>query len=311
MLDPNLLRRELAATAERLAARGFELDVARLEALERERKELQVRTQALQNERNTRSKAIGKAKAAGEDIAPLLAEVGRLGEDLKAAEARLGEIQARIDDIALGVPNLVHESVPIGTSEDDNREERRWGEPPAFGFEARDHVDLGVPAGGIDFETASKLAGSRFVTLQGEYARLHRALTQFMLDLHTREHGYREVYVPYLVNADTLTGTGQLPKFGQDLFHVVEHGFYLIPTAEVPLTNFAADRILEADELPLKLAAHTPCFRSEAGSHGKDTRGMLRQHQFEKVELVQVVRPADSYDALEALTGHAETVLQR
>ncbi len=311
MLDPTLLRRDLEQTAARLATRGFELDVERVSALEAERKAVQVRTQELQGERNARSKAIGKAKAAGEDIEPLRAEVGRLGEELKASEQRLREIQEVLDDLALGMPNLAHESVPVGGSEDDNREERRWGEPPAFDFEPRDHVALGEALGGIDFELAGRLAGSRFVTLAGELARMQRALTQFMLDLHTREHGYREVYVPFMVNAATLRGTGQLPKFEEDLFRADPHGLYLIPTAEVPLTNFAADRILDAEELPLKLVAHTPCFRSEAGSYGKDTRGMLRQHQFEKVEMVQIVHPERSYEALESLTGNAETVLQR
>ncbi len=311
MLDPNLLRRDLDQTAARLAARGFELDVERVSALEAERKAVQVRTQELQGERNARSKAIGKAKAAGEDIEPLRAEVGRLGEELKGSEQRLREIQEALDEIALGVPNVTHESVPVGSSEEENREERRWGEPRAFDFEPRDHVALGEALDGVDFELAGRLAGSRFVTLAGPLARMQRALTQFMLDLHTREHGYREVYVPFMVNAATLRGTGQLPKFEEDLFRVEPHGLYLIPTAEVPLTNFAADRILDVGELPLKLVAHTPCFRSEAGSYGKDTRGMLRQHQFEKVEMVQIVHPDSSYEALESLTANAETVLQR
>ena len=295
MIDPQLLRHDLEGTAARLAERGFELDVAAYAALEAERKEVQTRTQSLQAERNARPKSIGKAKAAGEDIEPLLAEVGRLGDELKASEQRLKEIQDALDEVLMGVPNLAHDSVPVGRDEDDNREERRWGEPRAFDFEPKDHVDL---------------AGSRFVALSGQVARLHRALAQFMLDLHTREHGYRETSVPLLVNADTLTGTGQLPKFAADLFHVAEHGYYLIPTAEVPLTNLVRGRILDADDLPLKLVGHTPCFRSEAGSYGKDVRGMLRQHQFEKVELVHVVRPDASYDALEELTGHAERVLQ-
>ena len=310
MIDPQLLRHDLEGTAARLAERGFELDVAAYAALEAERKEVQTRTQSLQAERNARSKSIGKAKAAGEDIEPLLAEVGRLGDELKASEQRLKEIQDALDEVLMGVPNLAHDSVPVGRDEDDNREERRWGEPRAFDFEPKDHVDLGAGLGGMDFEAGSLLAGSRFVALSGQVARLHRALAQFMLDLHTREHGYRETSVPLLVNADTLTGTGQLPKFAADLFHVAEHGYYLIPTAEVPLTNLVRGRILDADELPLKLVGHTPCFRSEAGSYGKDVRGMLRQHQFEKVELVHVVRPDASYDALEELTGHAERVLQ-
>ena len=311
MLDPTLFRKQLKETAERLARRGFRLDVDRVAALEGERKQVQVRTQELQNERNTRSKAIGKAKGAGEDIAPLVAEVSRLGDELKAQESRLEEIQKELEAITLGVPNIAHESVPVGEDEEDNREERQWGEPTRFNFEPKDHVDLGAIHGDMDFELASKIAGSRFVTLRGPLARMHRALTQFMIDLHTREHGYTEAYVPYLLNTDALTGTGQLPKFDDDLFHVNEQGFYLIPTAEVPLSNFARERILEPEELPMKLVAHTPCFRSEAGSYGKDTRGMLRQHQFEKVELVHIVRPEDSYDALEELTGHAETVLQR
>jgi seryl-tRNA synthetase len=311
MIDPQLLRRDLEGTAARLAGRGFRLDTAAYSALETERKAVQTRTQELQSERNARSKAIGKAKAAGEDIGPLLAEVGRLGDDLKASEQRLREIQEALDDIAMGIPNLPHESVPVGRDEDDNREERRRGELPVMDFEPKDHVDLGAALGGMDFESAALLAGSRFVTLSGPVARLHRALAQFMLDLHTVEHGYQETIVPLLVNADTLTGTGQLPKFGEDLFQVAEQGYYLIPTAEVPLTNLVRGRILDAEALPLKLVGHTPCFRSEAGSHGKDVRGMLRQHQFEKVELVHVVRPDDSYRALEELTEHAETVLQR
>ncbi len=311
MIDPNLIRRELDDTARRLAVRGFELDVKRLRALEEERKAVQVRTQELQNERNVRSKAIGKAKAAGEDIQPLVTEVSRLGQALKESETRLNQIQAALNDILLGIPNLTHESVPVGQSEEDNREERRVGEPPRFDFEIKDHVDLGEGLGYMDFELAGKLAGSRFVTFSGPIAKLHRALARFMLDLHVEEHGYTEVYVPFLVNPETLTGTGQLPKFGDDLFHIENADFYLIPTAEVPVTNIVRDRIVEASELPLKFVCHTPCFRSEAGSYGKDTRGMLRQHQFEKVELVHIVRPEDSYDALEELTGHAEEVLKR
>jgi seryl-tRNA synthetase len=311
MLDPALLRRALDDTAERLAARGFRLDVERFGVLEDERKRVQVRTQELQSERNTRSKSIGKAKAAGEDIEPLLTEVGRLGDELKGSEQRLREIQAELDDLLLGVPNLVHQSVPVGSSEADNREERRFGEPTVFDFEPRDHVELGESLGGLDFDLAGRLAGSRFVSLSGPLARMQRALTQFMINLHTREHGYREIYVPFMVNAETLTGTGQLPKFEEDLFKVVPHDLYLIPTAEVPVTNVARDRIFDAEELPLKLVAHTPCFRSEAGSYGKDTRGMLRQHQFEKVEMVQITDPERSYEALEELTGNAEAVLQR
>jgi seryl-tRNA synthetase len=312
MLDPRLIRNQLDETAARLAGRGFKLDTGRLAALEAERKEVQVRTQALQNERNTRSKAIGKAKAAGEDIAPLMAEVADLGEQLKQDEARLETLQAQLNDILLGVPNIPHDSVPAGKDENDNAEVRRWGEPPAFSFTPKDHVDLGERLGGLDFETAAKIAGARFAVMSGPLARLHRALIQFMLDLHTREHGYIETYVPYIVNADSLRGTGQLPKFEEDLFKLNgEQDYYLIPTAEVPVTNIARDSIIEADAMPRRFVAHTPCFRSEAGSYGKDTRGMIRQHQFEKVELVQIVRPQDSYDALEQLTGHAETVLQR
>ena len=311
MLDPALLRRDLQATAVRLAARGVELDTARITRLEDERKEIQGRTQALRNERNVRSKAIGRAKSKGEDIEPLLADVARLGEELKSAESRLPELQAEIEGIALGIPNLTHHSVPEGRNEDDNREERRVGEPPRFDFEPKDHVALGAALGEVDFELAVKLAGSRFVTLSGGFAQLHRALIQFMLDVHTREHGYREIYIPYLVSSETLRGTGQLPKFADDLFRIDGHDLYLIPTAEVPVTNVPRDRILEPDELPMRFACHSPCFRREAGSYGKDTRGMLRQHQFEKVELVHVVRPDESYEALETLTAHAETILSR
>ena len=311
MLDPNLFRKQIDETAARLARRGFDLPVERIATLESERKQVQVRTQELQNERNTRSKAIGKAKASGEDIAPLLAEVSRLGDELKSHESRLESIQEEIETIALGVPNLPHESVPQGVDEADNREERSWGEPTRFNFEPKDHVDLGAVGDAMDFGLGSQLAGSRFVVLKGNLARMHRALAQFMLDLHTQEHGYLEANTPVLVNTQTLTGTGQLPKFGDDLFHLESEDYYLLPTAEVTLTNFAANRILEADELPMRLVAHTPCFRSEAGSYGKDTRGMLRQHQFEKVELVHIVHPQKSYESLEELIGHAETVLQR
>ena len=311
MLDPALLRRDLETTAARLAARGVELDTARIGRLEAERKDIQGRTQALQHERNTRSKAIGRAKSKGEDIEPLLADVARLGDELKAAETRLSELQAELEGIALDIPNLTHDSVPVGRDEDDNREERRVGEPPRFDFEPKDHTDLGVGLGALDFELASKLAGSRFVTLSGGFARLHRALIQFMIDVHTREHGYREIYIPYLVSSDVLRGTGQLPKFADDLFRIDEHDLYLIPTAEVPVTNVARERILEPDDLPMRFVCHSPCFRREAGSYGKDTRGMLRQHQFEKVELVHIVRPDESYDALETLTAHAESILAR
>jgi seryl-tRNA synthetase len=312
MLDPRLIRNQLDETAARLAARGFKLDTARIAALETERKEVQVRTQALQNERNTRSKAIGKAKAAGEDIAPLMAAVADLGEQLKQGEARLEALQAELNDVLLGVPNIPHSSVPAGKDENDNLEVRRWGEPRSFDFTPKDHVDVGDSLGLLDFETAAKIAGARFAVMSGALARLHRALIHFMLDLHTGEHGYTETYVPYLVNSDSLLGTGQLPKFEADLFKMDgEQNYYLIPTAEVPVTNIVRDVIVEADVMPRRFVAHTPCFRSEAGSYGKDTRGMIRQHQFEKVELVQVVRPEDSYAALEQLTGHAETVLQR
>ncbi len=327
MLDPRLLRSDLEQTTARLATRGFTLDAQALAALEDQRKQIQVRTQQLQNERNTRSKAIGKAKAAGEDAAPLLAAVADLGDQLKQAEAELETIQQRLNEILLGVPNLPHASVPVGRDESDNEEVRRWGEPRQFSFTPKDHVDLGHALGQLDFELAAKIAGARFAVMSGPLARLHRALIQFMLDLHTQEHGYTETYVPYLVNADSLRGTGQLPKFEQDLFQVSFGGprkradegatgaptenWYLIPTAEVPVTNIVRDVIVPAEQLPLKRVAHTPCFRSEAGSYGKDTRGMIRQHQFEKVELVQIVPPNESYAALEALTRHAEVVLQR
>ena len=310
MLDPALLRKDLANTATRLARRGFVLEADRIAALEEERRRVQTETQELQAQRNARSKAMGAARAAGEDIEPLRAGLSALGDRLKDLQESLSGIQAELREISLGVPNLTHESVPVGTSEDDNREERRWGEPRRFDFEPLDHVDLGTRLAGVDFELAGKLAGSRFVTLAGSIARLHRALTQFMLELHTREHGYTEMYVPYLVSPETLTGTGQLPKFREEQFHIEKQDYYLIPTAEVPLTALAQDRILEAHELPQRYVAHTPCFRSEAGSYGKDVRGMLRQHQFDKVELVHVVRPQDSYRTLEELTGHAEKVLQ-
>jgi len=311
MLDPHLLRADLGFVAEQLARRGIALDTGRIEDLEARRKAIQVCTQELQGERNSRSRLIGQAKKAGEDVAPLLAQVAALGDQLKAAESELAGVQEDLREIALGLPNLPHASVPDGRDEADNREERRWGEPRSFDFTPKDHVDLGVPTGWMDFDLAVKLTGSRFVVLSGPLARLHRALIQFMLDTHGRDHGYVEVYVPYLVNADSLYGTGQLPKFAQDLFRVPgEKDFYLIPTAEVPVTNLARDLILEDDRLPCKWVAHTPCFRSEAGSYGKDTRGMIRQHQFEKVELVQLTWPGESFAALEALTGHAEAILR-
>jgi len=312
MIDPQLIRNDLDNVARQLLKRGFTLDTEQLIALEAQRKTVQVETQELQSERNTRSKSIGKAKASGEDIAPLLAEVAELGEKLKAGEARLVEIHSELNEILQGVPNIPHADVPEGKSEDDNVEIRRWGEPAQFDFEPKDHVDLGVAQGGMDFETASKLTGSRFAVMSGSIARLHRALIQFMLDLHTSEHGYTETYVPYLVNSDSLYGTGNLPKFAEDLFKLEgEQEYYLIPTAEVPVTNIVRDVIVDADYMPRRFVAHTPCFRSEAGSYGKDTRGLIRQHQFEKVELVQVVKPDESDAAHEALTGHAEQVLQR
>ena len=311
MLDPKLLRSELDTVRQQLARRGFTLDTDALQTLENRRKTIQVETQQLQAERNSRSKGIGKAKAAGEDITPLLQEVEGLGEQLKAKEQALSQLQDELNDILMGIPNMPHASVPDGKGEEDNPVLRTWGEPPVFDFVARDHVELGEQLGQLDFETAAKLAGSRFSIIQGPLARLHRALIQFMLDSHTREHGYTEVYVPYLVNADSLRGTGQLPKFEADLFKTSgEADYYLIPTAEVPLTNLARNTITEPEQLPLRYTAHTPCFRSEAGSYGKDTRGMIRQHQFEKVEMVQLVRPETSYDALEQLTGHAESILQ-
>ncbi len=312
MLDPQLIRNDLDATARLLARRGVTLDVARLTALEAERKRLQVRTEELQHERNSRSKAIGQAKAQGEDIEPLRAAVADLGEQLEAAKGALEGVQSALHALLLTIPNIPDDSVPDGADETANVEIRRVGTPPAFDFTPRDHVDVGEGLGLLDFEAAAKLAGARFSTLAGPLARLHRALIQFMLDLHTGEHGYREVYVPYLVNAEALVGTGQLPKFEHDLFAIRgELPFYLIPTAEVPVTNLLRDTIVEAEALPLKYVAHTPCFRSEAGSYGKDTRGMIRQHQFEKVELVQLVRPEDSAEAHEQLTAQAETVLVR
>jgi seryl-tRNA synthetase len=307
MLDPKLLRTDLEGVARQLARRGYVLDAGRVERLEERRKSGQVRVDELRNERNTRSKLIGRAKAAGEDAAPLLEAVGRIGADLEAAERELAAVQEELNALLMDLPNLLHESVPDGSDESANRVVRTWGEPRRFDFAPMDHVDLGL----LDFEAASRVSGARFVVMRGDVARLHRALIQFMLDLHTREHGYTEIYAPYLVSARSLTGTGQLPKFGADLFAVQgEQDLYLIPTAEVPVTNLVRDEILAAGALPLKFAAHTPCFRSEAGSYGKDTRGMIRQHQFEKVELVHVTRPDDSYRALEELTGHAEKVLR-
>ncbi len=312
MLDPKLLRTSLDEVARQLARRGFVLDTQALAALEEKRKKVQVIAQQFQNERNTKSKAIGAAKAKGEDVAPLMQEVNQIGAALKQAETELDQIQNDINEIAMGIPNIPHASVPDGRDESANREIRRWGEPRKFDFTPKDHVDLGAALGMMDFDIAAKIAGARFVVMSGALARLHRALIQFMLDLHTHEHGYTETYAPYLVNADSLRGTGQLPKFEQDLFALKgEQNYYLIPTAEVPVTNIVRDSIIEDGHMPRKYVCHTPCFRSEAGSYGKDTRGMIRQHQFEKVELVQVVRPQDSYQAMEELTGHAETVLRK
>ncbi|GMR21207.1 MAG: serine--tRNA ligase [Gammaproteobacteria bacterium] len=312
MLDIKIIRANIDDVARALARRGFQLDVEVLQELEERRKALQVRTQELQNTRNSKSKAIGQAKARGEEFQLLLDEVTSLGDELKNAEQELTHLQQGLEALLMGVPNLLHESVPDGKNEDDNVELRKWGTPKDFGFAIKDHVDLGEQLGMLDFEVAVKLTGSRFMQMSGPLARMHRALVQFMLDVHTQEHGYTETYVPYIVNADSLRGTGQLPKFAADLFRLeTDPPFYLIPTAEVPLTNIVRDEIVNADTLPLKLAAHTPCFRSEAGSYGKDTRGMIRQHQFEKVELVQIVQPQDSYETLESLTQHAETILQR
>ncbi|WP_300652130.1 serine--tRNA ligase [Pseudomonas sp.] len=313
MLDSKLVRSQLHDVAQRLAARGFQLDVARFEALEVQRKTVQTRTEQLQAERNSRSKTIGQAKQRGEDIAPLLADVDRMGSELEQGKQELEAIQVELDSLLLNIPNLPHESVPVGDDEEGNIEVRRWGTPKTFDFAIQDHVALGEKYGWLDFETAAKLSGARFALLRGPIARLHRALAQFMINLHTGEHGYEEAYTPYLVQAPALQGTGQLPKFEEDLFKISrenEADLYLIPTAEVSLTNIVAGEILDAKQLPLKLVAHTPCFRSEAGASGRDTRGMIRQHQFDKVEMVQVVEPSTSYQALEELTGNAEKVLQ-
>lgn len=312
MLDPKRLRYELDETIRGLARRGFDFSRDNYLVLEQRRKELQVQTQALQNERNASSKRIGQVKAQGEDAAPLLAQVADLGDRLRALESQLSSVQTELDAFLLGIPNIPHSSVPVGQDENDNVEVRSWGKPREFDYEPLDHVALGEKTGLLDFETAAKISSSRFAVIHGPLARMHRALTQFMLDLHTSEHGYLETYAPYLVNAQSLQGTGQLPKFEEDLFAIRgEQGLYLIPTAEVPVTNIVRDVIVEDAAMPRRFVCHTPCFRSEAGSYGKDTRGMIRQHQFEKVELVQVVRAPDSYHALEELTGHAETVLQR
>ena len=313
MLDPVLLRAHLADTAARLKTRGFDLPVEQVESLEADRKRFATETQELQALRNARSKAIGQAKAKGEDVAPIMAEVTGIGDKLKANEAALAEVQQQLSAIALGIPNLPHESTPIGKDEHDNVEVSRWGTPRAFDFTVKDHVELGERHGWLDGEAGAKLSGARFTVLRGQLAHLHRALAQFMLDLHTREHGYTECNIPLIVNADTMQGTGQLPKFEEDLFAttVGEAKRYLIPTAEVSLTNLVRDSIVEADALPMRVTAHTPCFRAEAGSYGKDVKGMIRQHQFEKVELVQIVEPSKSFEALEELTGHAEKVLQK
>jgi seryl-tRNA synthetase len=310
MLDPQLLRNDLEQVKAILALRGFTVDYEILAHLEATRKQCQVETQQLQNERNRHSKAIGQAKSAGEDITPLLEQVSQLGEQLKAKEDKLSAIQAHLNDILMRMPNIPHETVPVGHSDGDNIEIRRWGTPPVFSFTPQDHVDLGHQLGLLDLEIAAKITGARFSFFRGSLAQLHRALIQFMLDLHTQVHGYVEVYVPYLVNAESLRGTGQLPKFVEDLFYLPSQDYYLIPTAEVPITNISRDVIWEATQLPAKFVGHTPCFRSEAGNYGKDTRGMIRQHQFEKVELVQLVKPENSYLALEELTNHAEAVLQ-
>jgi seryl-tRNA synthetase len=311
MLDPKRLRADLELVAEQLARRGFQLDIEKMQSLEEQRKALQVEQQELQNERNTKSKSIGKAKAAGEDVQPLLDEVAGLGDKLKAVSEKSDAVQSELHALMMSMPNTPHDSVPDGKDEEDNREERTWGEIPTFDFEPKDHVDLGEGVKQLDFDTAAKVTGSRFVSMSGGLARLHRALTQFMLDTHIAEHGYTEVYVPYIVNGDSLRGTGQLPKFEEDLFKLEGTDYYLIPTAEVPVTNLVRDVILDADQLPVKYVAHTPCFRSEAGAYGRDTRGMIRQHQFDKVELVCVVKPEDAFDMLEELTGHAEKILQK
>ncbi|MBK8675958.1 MAG: serine--tRNA ligase [Cellvibrionales bacterium] len=312
MLDPKLLRTDIAGVAKALAKRnGYALDASLFDSLENRRKDLQIRSENLQAEKNNLSKNIGKAKAAGEDVNALMAQVNGMGDELNVLQDDLKSVQTELDNFLLLVPNTPDDSVPAGKDENDNVEVRRWGTPKAFDYAARDHVDLGEALGMLDFETAAKITGSRFVVMKNGLARLHRALIQFMLNTHTQQHGYQEIYAPYMVNADSLRGTGQLPKFEEDLFKLSgEQNYYLIPTAEVPVTNIVRDSILEDKELPLKLVCHTPCFRSEAGSYGRDTRGMIRQHQFEKVELVQFVRPQDSMAALESLTADAEKILQ-
>ena len=314
MLDIQLLRNDLQGVSQRLADRGTKPDFAEFERLEAKRKTVQIQTQELQAKRNQLSKQIGQAKAKGEDAAALMAEVIAQADKLKALEQQLGEIQLELDDFLLGIPNIPHASVPAGKSSDDNQEIRKIGVPPQFGFAVKDHVDLGAGLKMLDFDVAAKISSARFTLMKGSLARLHRAISQFMLDTHTQEHGYTEVYVPYLVNADSMRGTGQLPKFEEDLFSIPRgdgEKFYLIPTAEVPVTNIVRNEIVAGADLPLKFVCHSPCFRSEAGSYGKDTRGMIRQHQFDKVELVQIVHPSKSYEMLEELTGHAEAILKR
>ena len=311
MLDPNLLRNDLDAVAQALSKRGMDLDVNTIKDLESKRKSIQVKTEELQALRNSKSKEIGKIKAQGGDAETILKEVADIKLQLENSSAELENVQSLLTAISKSIPNIPHESVPSGNSEEDNLEIRKWGTPNQFDFNPKDHVEIGEQSGLIDFEVATKITSSRFVVMKSDIARLHRALIQLMINTHSDEHGYTEVNVPYLVNADSCMGTGQLPKFEEDLFHIEEHGFYLIPTAEVPVTNIVRDEIIEAKNMPLKFVCHSPCFRSEAGSYGKDTRGMIRQHQFEKVELVQMVRPENSYDVLEELTGHAEVILKK
>ncbi len=312
MLDSKLLRNNPDVVAAALSKRGLVLDVARINALEESRKAIQIKTEALQQDRNARSKAIGKAKQAGEDVAPLMQAVEQIKQDLASAEVELANVQKEWDEFVNAIPNMPAEEVPLGASDEDNVEVRRWAMPKSFHFPIKDHVDLGADLGGLDFETGTKITGTRFAVLRGGVARLHRALAQFMLDTHINKHGYEEVNVPFVVNRDSLFGTGQLPKFEEDLFKLTdEREFYLIPTAEVPVTNIYRNEIVEDSQLPIKMVCHSPCFRSEAGSYGRDTRGMIRQHQFEKVELVQFVRPEESDAALEDLVGHAEFILQQ
>ncbi len=311
MLDPQLIRNELDNVASMLKKRGMNLDTNTIQELEDKRKVIQIRTEELQSLRNSKSKEIGKIKGQGGDAGEVMKEVADIKSELDKSAVDLENVQSLLTAIMQAIPNIPHESVPDGNSEDDNEEIRKWGSPKTFDFEPKDHVDLGEQSGLIDFEVATKITSSRFVVMKGDIARLHRALIQLMIDTHSSEHGYTEVNVPYLVNAESCLGTGQLPKFEEDLFHIEKHNFYLIPTAEVPVTNIARDEIIDANDMPLKFVCHSPCFRSEAGSYGKDTRGMIRQHQFEKVEMVQLVKPEDSYIALEELTGHAEAILQK